>query len=187
MQIQTKVSVAKYSLRRSDFRTKTTQSHTLIAISNARCNALYYNSTFSSASCSKELYKITNNILARTKQVHPSTMYTMYSLPELFSNYFSGKIMRLEFRPILPAVTVTPLALLALWLAFPAVTPQHSYDALRPMARLHAHRSLKPGVHTNDFAPIHGRRARIHTAPEEDNTQVLCEYGRGDRESGRNR
>ena len=29
---------------------------------------------------------------------------------------------------------------------------------------------LKPGVHTNDFAPIHGRRARIHTAPEEDNT-----------------
>ena len=53
---------------------------------------------------------------------------------------------------------------------------------------------LKPGVHTNDFAPIHGRRARIHTAPEEDNTsnqqstpQVLCEYGRGDRESGRNR
>ena len=54
--------------------------------------------------------------------------------------------------------------------------------------------SVKPGVHTNDFAPIHGRRARIHTAPEEDNTsnqqstpQVLCEYGRGDRESGRNR
>ena len=28
---------------------------------------------------------------------------------------------------------------------------------------------VKPGVHTNDFAPIHGRRARIHTAPEEDN------------------
>ena len=24
---------------------------------------------------------------------------------------------------------------------------------------------VKPGVHTNDFAPIHGRRARIHTAP----------------------
>ena len=54
--------------------------------------------------------------------------------------------------------------------------------------------SLKPGVHTNDFAPIHGRPARIHTAPEEDNTsnqqstpQVPCEYGRGDRESGRNR
>ena len=54
--------------------------------------------------------------------------------------------------------------------------------------------ALKPGVHTNDFAPIHGRGARIHTAPEEDTTsnqqstpQVLCEYGRGDRESGRNR
>ena len=33
----------------------------------------------------------------------------------------------LELRPILPAVT--PLALLALWLAFPAVTPQHCYHA----------------------------------------------------------
>ena len=57
-----------------------------------------------------------------------------------------------------------------------------------------ASRRLKPGVHTNDFAPIHGRRARIHTAPAEstvDSTyclpQALCEYGRADRESGRNR
>ena len=33
----------------------------------------------------------------------------------------------LELRPILPAVT--PLAVLALWLAFRAVPPQHSYDA----------------------------------------------------------
>ena len=53
---------------------------------------------------------------------------------------------------------------------------------------------LSVGVHTNDFAPIHGRRARIHTAPAEstvDSTyclpQALCEYGRADRESGRNR
>ena len=52
---------------------------------------------------------------------------------------------------------------------------------------------LKPGVHTNDFAPIHGRRARIHTAPAESTVdsayclpQALCEYGRADRESGRN-
>ena len=55
-------------------------------------------------------------------------------------------------------------------------------------------RCLKPGVHTNDFATIHGRPVRIHTAPAEDNTsnqqstpQALCEYGRGDRESWRNR
>ena len=54
--------------------------------------------------------------------------------------------------------------------------------------------SVKPGVHTNDFATIHGRPVRIHTAPAEDNTsnqqstpQALCEYGRGDRESWRNR
>ena len=53
---------------------------------------------------------------------------------------------------------------------------------------------VKPGVHTNDLAPIHGRRARIHTAPAEstvDSTyclpQALCEYGCADRESGRNR
>ena len=26
---------------------------------------------------------------------------------------------------------------------------------------------VKPGVHTNDFATIHGRPARIHTAPAE--------------------
>ena len=66
---------------------------------------------------------------------------------------------------------------------------------LRVGAAIEDHgRSLKPGVHTNDFAPIHGRRARIHTAPAEstvDSTyclpQALCEYGRADRESGRNR
>ena len=54
--------------------------------------------------------------------------------------------------------------------------------------------TLKPGVHTNDFVTIHGRPARIHTAPAEwtvDSTyclpQALCEYARGDRESLRNR
>ena len=53
---------------------------------------------------------------------------------------------------------------------------------------------IKPGVHTNDLATIHGRPVRIHTAPAEDNTsnqqstpQALCEYERGDRESWRNR
>ena len=53
---------------------------------------------------------------------------------------------------------------------------------------------IKPGVHTNDFATIHGRPVRIHTAPAEDNMsnqqstpQALCEYERGDRESCRNR
>ena len=31
-------------------------------------------------------------------------------------------------------------------------------------------KALKPGVHTNDFATIHGRPVRIHAAPAEDNT-----------------
>ena len=60
----------------------------------------------------------------------------------------------------------------------------------RALAKVH----IKPGVHTNDFATIHGRPVRIHTAPAEDNTsnqqstpQALCAYGRGDRESWRNR
>ena len=49
---------------------------------------------------------------------------------------------------------------------------------------------VKSVEHTNDFATIHGRPVRIHTAPAEDNTsnqqstpQALCEYERGDRES----
>ena len=56
---------------------------------------------------------------------------------------------------------------------------------------------LKPGVHTYDFAPIHGRRAHIHRSPTENYTsiqkstysfpQAICEYARGDRESGQNR
>ena len=41
------------------------------------------------------------------------------------ANSFSS-LETLELRPILLAVT--PLALLALWLAFPAGTPQHRYD-----------------------------------------------------------
>ena len=61
----------------------------------------------------------------------------------------------------------------------------------------HSKQQLKPGVHTNDFAPIHGRRARIHRSPAGnymstfDSTYnfppAICEYARGDRESGRNR
>ena len=49
-----------------------------------KAKKLYYNSKMSSANnyCSKELYKITNDILARTKQVHLSTMYPLSSLPE---------------------------------------------------------------------------------------------------------
>ena len=58
-----------------------------------KAKKLYYNSKISSANCSKELYKITNNILARTKQVHLPTMYPLSSLPEMFSNYFSDKII----------------------------------------------------------------------------------------------
>ena len=40
----------------------------------------------------------------------------------------------------------------------------HTYDTNNPDSLLHArvqlHRPRKPGVHTNDFAPIYGRRAK---------------------------
>ena len=34
---------------------------------------------------------------------------------------------------------------------------------------------VKPGVHTNDIATIHGRPVRIHTAPAEDNYRPYVE------------
>ena len=39
-------------------------------------------------------------------------------------------------------------------------------DLLFPYA-MRAYMMVKPGVHTNDFVTIHGRPARIHTAPAE--------------------
>ena len=67
----------------------------------------------------------------------------------MFSN--ETLLLTLELRPILPAVT--PLALLALWLAFPAVTPQHCYDAppnqWQWQGSMRAARDRRPqGLHT---------------------------------------
>ena len=73
-----------------------------------KAKKLYYNSKISSANCSKELYKITNNILARTKQVHLPTTYHLSSLPELFSNYFSDKIMKIRNELDSQAVSALP-------------------------------------------------------------------------------
>ena len=61
-----------------------------------QANKLYYNSTLSSANCSEELYKITYNLLARTKQVYVPTRYPLSSLPELFCNYVSEKITKIR-------------------------------------------------------------------------------------------
>ena len=73
-----------------------------------KAKKLYYNSNISSANCSKELYKITNNILARTKQAHLPTTYPLSSLPELFSNYFSDKIMKIRNELDSQAVSALP-------------------------------------------------------------------------------
>ena len=53
--------------------------------------------------------------------------------------------LSLELRPILPAVT--PLALVALWLAFPAVTPQHCFDAYPTNGRPHGLHAELHGMH----------------------------------------
>ena len=45
---------------------------------------------------------------------------------------------------MLPAVT--PLALVALWLDFPAVTPNNVMTPLRPMERLQARRLRSPAA-----------------------------------------
>ena len=54
------------------------------------------------------MYKITNNILARTKQVHLPTTYPLSSLPELFSNYLSDKIMKIRNELDSQAVSALP-------------------------------------------------------------------------------
>ena len=94
------------------------------------------------------------------------------------------ELYKLELRPILPAVT--PLALLALWLAFPAVTPQHCYDA--PLTNGNAPRAPAAGlackvsslyqqtrrnlknVNTKKITPIH----------ENADTNITCDFGDGD-------
>ena len=73
-----------------------------------KAKKLYYNSKISSANCSKELYKITNNILARTKQLHLPTTYPLSSLPELFSDYFADKIMKIRNELDSHAVSALP-------------------------------------------------------------------------------
>ena len=56
----------------------------------------YYNLKISSAHTSKELYKITNSILSRTKSIHLPTSLPLSSLPDLFSTFFTEKIMKIR-------------------------------------------------------------------------------------------
>ena len=57
-----------------------------------KAKSLYYNQKISAASSSKELYKITNNLLARSKSTPLPTLYPFSSLPDIFCNFFSDKI-----------------------------------------------------------------------------------------------
>ena len=86
---------------------------------------------------------------------------------------------------ILPAVT--PLALLALWLAFPAVTSQHCYDAppTKNKGSTHAARERRQqGLHVKfhgilkNMNPKNTRKkSLIH---ENADANITCDFGDGD-------
>ena len=94
----------------------------------------------------------------------------------------------LELRPILPAVT--PLALLASWLAFPAVTPQHSYDVpptngkapRAPLASVAAGLSREVSFHATrrnvkNMNPKNTKKSPIH---ENADANITCNFRDGD-------
>ena len=61
-----------------------------------KAKSLYYNQKISAAQSSKELYKITNNLLSRSKSTPLPTLYPLSSLPDLFCKFFSDKIMTIR-------------------------------------------------------------------------------------------
>ena len=86
---------------------------------------------------------------------------------------------------------VTPLTLLELSLAFPAVTPQHCYDARRPIARIRMRRSwgppagvrcrctqrVKSGRCIKSMNPKNTSKSPIH---ENADTNITCDFGGSD-------
>ena len=65
----------------------------------------FFNTKISSSTSSKELYQLTNKLLAKPKSAHLPTLYPTSDLPGLFSNFFVDKIEKL--RSQLRSQTVT--------------------------------------------------------------------------------
>ena len=92
--------------------------------------------------------------------------------------FIFSALYTLELRPILPAVT--PLALLALWLAFPAVTPQHCYDA--PPTNGKARRActqsfmacILNSAYRKNMNPKNTKKSPIH---ENADANITCDFG----------
>ena len=61
-----------------------------------KAKSLFYNCKISSASSTKELYSITNNLLAKTKSALLPTLFPSPDLPGLFSTFFCDKIIKLR-------------------------------------------------------------------------------------------
>ena len=58
-----------------------------------KAKSAFFNCKISAASSSKELYNITNTLLAKTKLTHLPTCFPLPDFPELFSNFFLEKII----------------------------------------------------------------------------------------------
>ena len=61
-----------------------------------RAKTMYYNNKIKSATSSKELFKVTNHIMARTKTTKFPTMYQVTELPNLFCKFFEDKVVSLR-------------------------------------------------------------------------------------------
>ena len=61
-----------------------------------KAKSLFYNCEIISASSTKELYSITNNLLSKTKSTPLPTLFPLPDLPGLFSTFFRDKIIKLR-------------------------------------------------------------------------------------------
>ena len=72
-----------------------------------RAKAMFYHRKISSASSSKELYKITDSLMAKSKAKHLTTLYPLTDLPHMFSNFFHEKIIKIR-RELDSMIVTTP-------------------------------------------------------------------------------
>ena len=62
-----------------------------------KAKQLFYNCKISAASSTKELYSITNNLLAKTKSTPLPTLFPPPDHLGLFSTFFHDKIVKIKY------------------------------------------------------------------------------------------
>ena len=73
-----------------------------------KAKSVYYNQQISLASSSKQLYRITNNLLCKSKAKALPTLYPLSSLPDVFCNFFSNKIATIRHQLDSQAIPTVP-------------------------------------------------------------------------------